>query len=220
MCPVVEVFSVLNMPWSQPGPVWPCPAPAGGLGSGCLPLHFPTAGIEGVYCCFLQSASLLFTSVLRVPGFIVLPLELLEDGEKDLGGALCFSCGGHCSHPSVSPCEGAFSESSAYLVLSYLDTSSVVKTNLCVQDLPGGSVVENLPANAEDMGSIPDPGRSHMLQSNWACAPQLLSLCSRAHALQQEKPLQWEACELQLESSPCSPQEKSPCSSKDPAQPK
>ena len=42
---------------------------------------------------------------------------------------------------------------------------------------PGGAVVENLPANAEDTGSSPGPGRSHMLQSNWACKPQLLSLC-------------------------------------------
>ena len=31
---------------------------------------------------------------------------------------------------------------------------------------PGGSVVKNLPASAGDMGSIPGPGRSHMLQSN------------------------------------------------------
>ena len=31
---------------------------------------------------------------------------------------------------------------------------------------PGGSVVKNLPANAGDMGSIPDPGRSHMQWSN------------------------------------------------------
>ena len=31
---------------------------------------------------------------------------------------------------------------------------------------PGGSVVKNLPANAGDMGLIPDPGRSHMLQGN------------------------------------------------------
>ena len=31
---------------------------------------------------------------------------------------------------------------------------------------PDGSVVKNLPANAEDMGWIFDPGRSHMLQSN------------------------------------------------------
>jgi len=43
---------------------------------------------------------------------------------------------------------------------------------------PGGSVVKNLPANAGDVGSIPDPGRFHVLQSNYACAPQLLSLCS------------------------------------------
>ena len=44
------------------------------------------------------------------------------------------------------------------------------------QGFPGGAVVENLPANAGDTGSSPDPGRSHMLQSSWACEPQLLSL--------------------------------------------
>ena len=31
---------------------------------------------------------------------------------------------------------------------------------------PGGSVVENLPADAGDQGSIPGPGRSHMPRSN------------------------------------------------------
>ena len=30
----------------------------------------------------------------------------------------------------------------------------------------GGSVVKNPPANAGNMGLIPDLGRSHMLQSN------------------------------------------------------
>ena len=34
------------------------------------------------------------------------------------------------------------------------------------RDFPGGPVVKNLPANAEDMGSVPGPERSHMLQSN------------------------------------------------------
>ena len=74
----------------------------------------------------------------------------------------------------------------------------------------GGAVVKNLPANTGDMGSSPDPGRSHMLQSNKTHMPQLLSLRSRArepqllspcattteasspraHTLQQEKPMQ------------------------------
>ena len=31
---------------------------------------------------------------------------------------------------------------------------------------PGGPVVKNPPANAGDMGLIPGPGRSHMLQGN------------------------------------------------------
>ena len=41
---------------------------------------------------------------------------------------------------------------------------------------PGGAVVENLPANAEDTGSSPGLGRSHMPRSSWAREPQLLSL--------------------------------------------
>ena len=34
------------------------------------------------------------------------------------------------------------------------------------RDFPGGAVVKNPPANAGDMGSSPDPGRSHMPWSN------------------------------------------------------
>ena len=41
---------------------------------------------------------------------------------------------------------------------------------------PGGAVVENLPANAGDMGSSPGLGGSHMPWSGWAHEPQLLSL--------------------------------------------
>ena len=58
-------------------------------------------------------------------------------------------------------------------------------------------MVKNLPANAGDMGSSPGPGGSHMLRSNEAHAPQLLSpraatteaRAPRARAPQQEKPL-------------------------------
>ena len=89
-------------------------------------------------------------------------------------------------------------------------------------------MVKNLPANAEDTRLIPDPGRSHMLQSNRAHVPQLSVLCSRAYELQLlepkrprvhapplERPLQCEACALQLESSLHSPQlEGRPCSHK------
>ena len=86
----------------------------------------------------------------------------------------------------------------------------------------GGAVVKNPPANAGDTGLSPGPGRSHMLRSNLARAPQLLSLCSRAHepqllspcattpearaprarAPQQEKPPQWEAHALQQRAVP------------------
>ena len=45
-----------------------------------------------------------------------------------------------------------------------------------VQGFPGGAVVEGLPANAGDTGSNPGLGGCHMLRSNWAREPQLLSL--------------------------------------------
>ena len=35
-----------------------------------------------------------------------------------------------------------------------------------IKGFPGGSVVKTPPANAEDTDRIPDPGRSHILQSN------------------------------------------------------
>ena len=82
-------------------------------------------------------------------------------------------------------------------------------------DFPGGTVVKNVPANAGNMASSPGLGRSHMPWSNKAPAPQLLSLCSRAHkpqllkppaprarAPQQEKPPQWEACAPQPRIAP------------------
>ena len=81
---------------------------------------------------------------------------------------------------------------------------------------PHGLVVKNPPATAGDTGSISGQWGSRMPQSNEVCVPQLLNLHSRAHnsratteaheprahALQQEKPLQREACTPQLESSP------------------
>ena len=82
-------------------------------------------------------------------------------------------------------------------------------------------MVKILPANAGDMGSIPAPGRSHIAVEQLSPFAKTTELQPRAHDLQQEKPLQWEACALHLESSPQSPQlEKSLCSNEDPAQPK
>ena len=40
------------------------------------------------------------------------------------------------------------------------------RINSAWQDFPGGLVVKDAPANAWDMGSIPGPGRFHLLQSN------------------------------------------------------
>ena len=87
--------------------------------------------------------------------------------------------------------------------------------------------------NAGDTGLIPGPGRSHMPWSNEACVLQLWAFaleprsCNygagrpRAHALQQEKPPQWETRAPQPGSSPHSLQlERTPCSIEYPAQPK
>ena len=41
-------------------------------------------------------------------------------------------------------------------------------------DFPSGTVDKNPPSRAKDTGSIPGLGRSHIPQSNSACAPQLL----------------------------------------------
>ena len=63
----------------------------------------------------------------------------------------------------------------------------------------------------------------------WACVPQLLSPCattteahvSIAHALQQEKPPQWEAHALQRRAAPARRNKRKPaCSNEDPTQPK
>ena len=71
------------------------------------------------------------------------------------------------------------------------------------RDFPGGAVVGNPPANVGDVGSSPGPRGSHMLWSNWACAPLLLSPCTTT------------------ESSPRSPQWREPVqSNEDLTQPK
>ena len=63
-------------------------------------------------------------------------------------------------------------------------------------------MVKNPPADAEDMGSVARPGRSHTRRSNQACAPQLLSLSSRVHVPQLLKPVGPRACAPEPEKSP------------------
>jgi len=45
-------------------------------------------------------------------------------------------------------------------------------------DFPGDTVDKNPPADRGDMGVIFGPERFHMLWSDHACTPQLLSLCA------------------------------------------
>ena len=54
------------------------------------------------------------------------------------------------------------------LLLSHQERKAILLTVKMIigRDFPGGSVVKNPPANAGDMGSIPDLGEFHMLQSN------------------------------------------------------
>ena len=71
-------------------------------------------------------------------------------------------------------------------LISYCSIHSCLKKDM--EDFPGGLVVGSLAANERDTGSTPGLGRSHMLCSNKAHEPQLLSLCSRACVLQLLKP--------------------------------
>ena len=48
------------------------------------------------------------------------------------------------------------------------------------EDFPGDPVVKNSPANAGDMGSIPGPGRFHVLWSSFIRALKLLNLRAAA----------------------------------------
>ena len=80
-------------------------------------------------------------------------------------------------------------------------------------------MVENPPANAADTGSSPGPGGSHMPWTNWAQAPQLLSLSATttevrvpgARALQQREATTMRSPRTTTKSGPRSPPEKSPC---------
>ena len=65
----------------------------------------------------------------------------------------------------------------------------IIFKKLVVWGFPGGSVLKNPPANAGEMGSIPDLGRSHV-PWNHTRGPQPLSPCSGGHAPHQEKPRQ------------------------------
>ena len=90
------------------------------------------------------------------------------------------------------------------LILRAITQSEGSKTEL--GSFPVGSVVKNPPASAGHPGSIPDPGRPHMLPSNyapghsyWACAleshlPAPTEACAPEWRALQQEPSQWEAC--------------------------
>ena len=53
---------------------------------------------------------------------------------------------------------------------TYPSVGIEIHVKIVLGNFPGGLVVENLPSNAGDMGSVPGPGRSHMTWSNEVCA--------------------------------------------------
>ena len=83
----------------------------------------------------------------------------------------------HSPHSLIAWASGIFS----YYIAFPKKLINKAHVELFKGEFPGGTVVKNLPVNAGDMGSIPGLGRCHMPWNNKACAPQLLSLCSRAH---------------------------------------
>ena len=86
---------------------------------------------------------------------------------------------------------------------------------------PGGAVVENPSANAGDTGSSPGLGRSHMLRSNWAHEPQLLSLRVWSLCSATREAAIVRGPRTTMKSGPRLPQlEKALAQNKDPTQPK
>ena len=51
-----------------------------------------------------------------------------------------------------------------YLINLFISFIELIAIKTILPGFPGGLVVKNLPANAEDLGLIPGPGRSHMPQ--------------------------------------------------------
>ena len=70
------------------------------------------------------------------------------------------------------------------IMLNPGESVNFYKFNVQTQDFPGGRVGRNPSTNAGDVGSILGLGRFHRPQATKACAPQLLSLGSRAHQSQ------------------------------------
>ena len=65
----------------------------------------------------------------------------------------------------------SLSSINGYVITCGTHTLKTLKTQsphlkAITEGFPGGSVVKNAPADAEDAGSIPDPGRSHTPQGN------------------------------------------------------
>ena len=59
-------------------------------------------------------------------------------------------------------------------------SDGIANENEEAQGFPGGAVVQSPPADAEDAGSCPSPGRSHIPRSGWAHEPWPLSLRVRS----------------------------------------
>ena len=63
--------------------------------------------------------------------------------------------------------EGVVQSPDEEAVLTFTYSRSCLMSNKRASGgFPGGAVVKNPPANAGNTGSSPDPGRSHMPQSN------------------------------------------------------
>ena len=122
-------------------------------------LHYETsfftqAFSEPLKCCdsLLRSQRVLLPQTLEITKFT-----------HRAGNACWIMLGPHSIHtgrPEVYRVEGTRATASRMTPLCKLEKRNPLKH---FQDLPGGAVVKNPPANTGDMGSSPGPGRSHML---------------------------------------------------------
>ena len=123
-----------------------------------------------------NGAPLLPTKLLQWSTVTALKTGYVKEASHRSPGPICVKCPEETDpqrQRSISDCPGLGEKRRRWekcrvtvhrYRVSFKGDENLVK--LIVVDFPGCPVVKNLPVNAGDAGSIPGPGRFHMLQGN------------------------------------------------------
>ena len=110
------------------------------------------------------------------------------------------------SHPSISPAMTPSSSNYSSSLLTGLHSpspwSSLSDSQENTESFPGGSVIENLPANAGDTGLIPCSGKiPHTLEPLSLCATTIEPVLQRQRAATTEALVPWSPCSATREAT-------------------